>query len=129
MKNIFLIVLLFTINYCNAQTKKERQKNEKSWRIIRASPFDSIRSNIIGKWKDQNSTTIFFYNGVYSTKFANGKKEIGTWKNTSKQITFSANGISIDDVYNILYISNSLMKTQLSNGADTTIWVAKKISQ
>jgi hypothetical protein len=75
---------------------------------------NEIRVSIIGQWKDQNSTTNFYPNGSYSTEFNNGSKEIGRWYHKSKQLFFSVNGTSVDDVYNILYFSRTTMKTQLA---------------
>ena len=122
MKIIFSLIALFIIIECHAQTEKETKSG---WKIRRST--DKSIDSIVGKWKDQNSTTTFFHGGIYSTKFNNGAKEVGRWRRSPNQLFFSANGTSIDDVYNIIYLSDNLMKTQLANKSDTTIWIATKI--
>lgn len=90
-----------------------------------------IRQNLIGEWKDQNSTTVFKKNGSYSTAFDDGNFEHGKWSVDNNVLTLRAE--ILDDyggyltAYNILFFSTTKMEYQLLDPeADTTIWIAFK---
>jgi hypothetical protein len=119
MKKMFFFIFILNINFCKAQ------RSDSTFTILQFQK--NIKINIIGDWKDQNSTISYFKNGAYLTQYDNGHREIGKWKLKAKQLILSANGTSVDEVYDILYFYQDTMKTQLANGSDTTIWTATKI--
>ena len=91
-----------------------------------------IRQNIVGKWKDQNSTTIFKKNGTYSTAIDDGNAESGKWSVERNILSFR--GEVLDSygayftVYNILSFSPTKFEYQLAGiQSDSTIWIAFKI--
>lgn len=87
-----------------------------------------IKKNLIGKWKDQNSTIIFKKHGRYINIYDNKKtKEYGSWEIRLNRLVFFVEGFPIGTSYDILYISPTTMKTRLSNCTKDTIWIANKI--
>lgn len=91
-----------------------------------------IRQNLIGEWKDQNSTTIFKKNGIYSSTFDDGKVDHGKWSVEKNILSFR--GEVLDSfgtyfiAYNILSFSPTKLEYQLvDTQSDSTIWIAFKI--
>jgi hypothetical protein len=90
--------------------------------------------NLIGKWKDQNSTTIFKKNGTYSTTFDNGIAEYGKWSVEKNILSLRgeipyAYGVYFT-AYNILSFSPTKFEYQLvDKQEDSTIWIAYKIEK
>lgn len=90
-----------------------------------------IRQNIVGEWKDQNSTTVFKKNGSFSSTFDDGNYEHGKWSVEKNILTLR---VEILDgyggyltVYNILFFSSTKMEFQLIDPeTDATIWIAFK---
>ena len=91
-----------------------------------------IRQNLIGKWKDQNSTTTFKKNGTYSTTFDDSLVEYGKW--SVEKNTLSFRGEIMDSfgsyftAYTILLFTPTKMEYQLiDTQSNNTIWIAFKI--
>jgi hypothetical protein len=90
------------------------------------------RQNLIGKWKDQNSTTIFKKNGNYSTTFDNGIAEYGKWSVEKNILSFRG---EITDAYGVYFMAYTILsfsptkfEYQLAGKQeDSTIWISYKI--
>jgi hypothetical protein len=104
-----------------------------------------IKENIVGKWKDQNSTLVFrkdkSFSIVLDDAFYNSKKVKieGGWRIKDNQlilIQYSKNGIRMigpksptapTESYEILYFSPTLMHLLFVGADSKMIWIARKI--
>jgi hypothetical protein len=99
---------------------------------------DFTRKNIIGKWKDQNSTISFYLKGTYATQFDSGAKDSGYWEIKKSKLILTTRPSYFEQTYKLIYFSKTEMKYQaidskraedfVSLPEDYTIWIARKIA-
>jgi len=99
---------------------------------------DFTRENIIGKWKDQNSTISFYSKGTYSTLFDTGTKDSGYWEIKKSKLILTIRPSYFEQTYQLLYFSKNKMRYQAIDSRraedfvflpeDHTIWIATKIA-
>jgi hypothetical protein len=123
MKKLIFFLILFISTSASGQTSVSDSS-------ILQDIF--IRQNLIGEWKDQNSTTIFKKNGTYSTTFDDGKAEYGKWSVEKKILSFRGEApdsfSAYFTAYKILFFSPAKFEYQLLDAqTDNTIWIAFKI--
>ena len=99
--------------------------------LIAAQHDSIISSNIIGKWKDQNSTLIFKKGGKHTTIYDKGISIEGKWEISKRVLKLTFEGLFMEsqDAYLILsFKKNKMEYRQVSGEKDPTIWIAQKIS-
>ena len=86
-----------------------------------------IKKNIIGEWKDQNSTLIFKKKGLYSVLFDNGDMEHGKWYVSKNVLTLKGESVLTFSAYKIIFMSSLRFEYQsVFIQEDNTIWIAHK---
>jgi hypothetical protein len=84
------------------------------------------KSNLIGKWRDQNSTFSIMNFGYLSIQWDNGTSKLGSWKIEGNKLSFSFNSWKSADEYRIIELTDNNLRYQ-GIGNDTTTWNATKL--
>jgi hypothetical protein len=88
---------------------------------------DSLRKEIIGKWKDQNSTLSFFRNNSYIVVFDTGERQEGFWEIKDRVLKFEVNSPFRDLIKYLIvdFVDNRMVYTYPD---DKSVWVAERVS-
>ena len=130
-----LRTIMISIVICLAQEGKAQATAPiDSTKGINPAKHRIIRQYIVGKWKDQNSTTTILENGKFTTVFdSGGIVTSGTWELAPGKLRFYDDdllgGLGIPWTYNILHFTPLVFKMQLNNSEDTTIWISRRIRE
>lgn len=135
MKKLVLLIMIFvaassfaqdTLNTKLPISNKEHKKQD----IF-------IRENIVGKWKDQNSTLYFYSKGSYFFQHDSGGKDSGYWRIKKSKLILTRRPSHQEDIYKLHYFSKTNMDFQMADNKqlgefiiymhDPTIWMATKI--
>lgn len=89
-----------------------------------------IKNNLVGKWKDQNSTISFFPNSRFLIVFDSiGIEQKGFWEIRKGKLILTEHPSYVETVYKISSFSTSKMEYQeTGRNTDPTIWIARKIA-
>ncbi|PKG41766.1 hypothetical protein [Psychroflexus sp. MES1-P1E] len=91
-----------------------------------AVPQQNInKDNLIGKWKDQNSTFTIYENGTILLIFDNGKSLFGNWELTENKLKFVFDFGKTIDEYIIIELTDKIFKYKGTK--EPTLWSADKI--
>ena len=122
-----------TSNELNLDSLVQTIKDKKLLKYVYKVEDSIVRENIIGKWKDENSTIIFSKDGTAITTWDTGFEMESKWRIKKRVLTFESTppgpGANASNVeYYILYSSPTKMEYQLlDKKRDSTIWHAIKI--
>jgi len=88
---------------------------------------DILRKEIIGKWKDQNSTLSFFRNNSYIVVFDTGERQEGFWEIKDRVLKFEVNSPFRDLIKYLIvdFVDNRMVYTYPD---DKSVWVAERVS-
>lgn len=84
------------------------------------------KNNLVGKWRDQNSTFSIMNFGYLSIQWDNGSSKFGSWKIEGNKLSFSFDSWKSADEYMVLELTNNNLKYK-GIGNDTTTWNATKL--